>query len=708
MTELPTGTVTLLFTDIEGSTRLVGALGDDYAGLLARHRAILRAAATANGGVEFGTEGDACFIAFPAAAPALRAAAEAQRGLAEAEWPGGVILRVRMGVHTGTPTVAEGNYVGMDLHRAARICAAAHGGQVLVSAAALAAMSAESGMLVLHDLGHHRLKDLDRPERLYQLAGPDGDEVFPPPRALPPASNLPAAPTSFIGRVTELAELDRMLTDPGVRLLTLTGPGGTGKTRLALEAGRAATSAYPDGVWFVPLAAVADPARVGLEVVEALGLANPDALPSAEVVSAHLRNRVALLILDNFEHVAEAADWIQRVLAGCPRSRLLVTSRILLGLSGEHEYPVRPLALPGPAGPGTSEAVELFAQRAVAVRPHFVLDERNRTDVADICTRLDGLPLAIELAAARLRMLTVAQLRQRLASTLPLLESRARDLPERQRTLRATIDWSYQLLTAGHRTQLQRLAVFEGGCTLDAAEAVAGSGGLDVMDGTETLVEHSLVWRDESLEPTRYRMLGTIREYALEQLERSGELEEVRARHAAWFGDRAREADSKLGDGLAWFDAEMDNLRAALAWTLAASDDEAALELARSVGYVWHTRGLTGEALTWLSGIVGTAGGAGALWSRVLYWYTAFGDRQGGVAVDALREASALLAGDQDATRLAKALNALGEVAYRHGDHDEARQRWEEALALLNGSADPDDRVTAALVTANLATLPGG
>ncbi len=464
--ELPTGTVTLMFTDIEGSTRLLRSLGDDYGRLLRAHRAILREAVAGNGGVEFGTEGDACFLAFGSAAAALAAAAEAQVALAAADWPGGARPRVRMGVHTGSPVVVDDDYVGIDVHRAARICSAAHGGQVLVSGATRDAAEPGPGQ-ALRDLGHHRLKDLDRPEHLFQLVAAGLAEDFPPPRSLPTPSNLPAVPTSFVGREAELAEASELLARPGVRLLTLTGPGGAGKTRLALETGRALAPRFPDGVWFVPLAPVTDPARVGLAVVEALRLTNPAGRDSIDVVADGVRDWAALLLLDNFEHVAEACGWVGELLGRAPRVRVLATSRIVLGLTGEHDYPVRPLP--------SEEAATLFVQRAQAVRPHFAPDgDGGQAAVADICARLDGLPLAIELAAARLRLLSLDDLRRGLTERLPLLTSRARDLPERQRTLRNTIDWSYRLLAPDEQALLRRLSVFVGGWTWESAEAVVG------------------------------------------------------------------------------------------------------------------------------------------------------------------------------------------------------------------------------------------
>jgi class 3 adenylate cyclase len=400
VTELPTGTVTLLFTDIEGSTRLLRSLQDEYGRVLSAQRAILRQAFSCHEGREFGTEGDASFVAFRSPQSALLAAATAQTGLAGYAWPNNADVRVRMGVHTGTPTIIDGDYVGLDMHRVARICSAGHGGQVLVSDATRSLIG-EGDMeeLGFRDLGYHRLKDLDRPERLHQLVGRGLREEFPPVRSLLPASNLPSVPTSFVGRRRELADVHAMLEDPAIRLLTLSGPGGTGKTRLALEAASKLVGSFPDGVYFVPLAAVEDYRYVGLAVVEALGLSNAQGRATGEFVADHLSGRCVLLILDNFEQVAAAAGWVQELLSRAPRAKALVTSRAVLNLSGEHEYRVSPLPLPATKATGDptalleSEAVALFVQRARAVDPYFRLQESTVPAVAEVCARLDGLPL---------------------------------------------------------------------------------------------------------------------------------------------------------------------------------------------------------------------------------------------------------------------------------------------------------------------------
>jgi predicted ATPase len=473
VSELPRGTVTFLFTDIEGSTRLLHELGaDDYANQLAEHRRVLREAFERYGGVEVDTQGDAFFVAFPTAPGALEAAREAQDALG---------LPVRMGLHTGTPLLAEEGYVGADVHRAARIAAAGHGRQVLVSTATSALVERDE----LRDLGEHRLKDLSAPERIFQLGAGD----FPPLKTLY-RTNLPIPATQFLGREHELADVRELLARDDARLLTLTGAGGSGKTRLALHAAGEAAEAYPDGVWWVPLAPLADPADVGPAAARALG--GGGTLP--ELVDG----RRLLLLLDNFEHVVEAVPEVVAVLTECPRADVLVTSRERLRVQGEHVYPVPVLA--------REEARRLFVTRARAAEPDFEPDEH----LDELCARLDDLPLALELAAARTSLLSTEQLLERLGGRLDLLRG-GRDAETRQQTLRATIEWSYELLDPDERKLLAALSVFRGGWTLEAAEHVADAD-VELM---QSLIDKSLVRRWES---GRFGMLETIREFAAEQI----------------------------------------------------------------------------------------------------------------------------------------------------------------------------------------------
>jgi predicted ATPase len=549
MRYLPAGTVTFLFTDVEGSTKLLHELGAErYAKALAEHRRVLRNAFERHGGVEVDTQGDAFFVAFPTAPGAIAAASEAQAALEVA---------VRMGIHTGTPHLTDEGYVGADVHKAARIAAAGHGGQVLVSVATSTLVEAE-----LLDLGEHRLKDLTAPERIYQL----GEADFPPLKTLF-RTNLPIPATPFLGRERELAQVRELLQAGAARLLTLMGPGGTGKTRLALQSAAESSERYPAGVFWVPLAPLRDPELVLEEAAQAVGAANG--------LIDHLADKHLLLLLDNFEHVVEAAPRLSEVLTACPNLTLLVTSRELLQVPGEQAYPVPPL--------DSEEGIELFEARARAVKPDFEPDE----SVPQLCERLDNLPLAVELAAARVRMLSPQQLLDRLSGRLDLLKG-GRGTDPRQQTLRATIEWSHELLDEEEKRLFGRLAVFRGGCTLNAAEAICDAD----VDMLQSLVDKSLVRvRDES----RFWMLETIREYALEQLEASGEADDVRGRHAEEYLRLAEEAEPSIlgvnpGEWLRRLEREHDNLRSALDW-LEQANPQRALRLGGALWEFWCLRG---------------------------------------------------------------------------------------------------------------------
>jgi predicted ATPase/class 3 adenylate cyclase len=534
---LPTGTVTFLFTDIEGSTRQLYGLGARrYADELAEYRRIVRGACARNRGVEVDVQGDGVFVAFSAAAAAVAAARELTDGLASSP------LRARVGLHTGAPLLTSEGYVGVDVHRAARIAAAAHGGQVLLSEATAALVDER-----LRPLGEHPLRDLLEPLRLFQL----GDGEFPAPRSLS-ASNLPVQPTPFAGREQELAQVLALLRNPQARLVTLTGPGGSGKTRLALQAAAEAAADHPDGVFWVPLQALRDPDLIEPTLAHAIG--------ARDDLASHLRAKRALLLLDNFEQVIAAAVKLGELCAALPSLKLLVTSREPLHLAAEREYPVPPLR--------ENEAVSFFGERARAANPDFVEDEA----VPEICRRLDCLPLALELAAARVKALSAQDLLRRLDRRLPLLTGGPRDAPERQRTLRATIGWSYELLTPDAQRLFTRLAVFSGGCTLDAAEEVCQAD----VDSVSELVDKSLLRRDGQ----RYLLLETIGEYALERLVESGEVEELRRRHAEYFLDLARSIEDMIRSPRAAalldrLERDHDNLRAALDWVAATTPDRA-------------------------------------------------------------------------------------------------------------------------------------
>ncbi|MBA3779371.1 MAG: hypothetical protein H0X16_08765 [Chloroflexi bacterium] len=605
--DLPSGTVTFLFTDIEGSTRLLQELGPEaYGRALAEHRRALRTAFARHAGVEVDTQGDAFFVAFPTAPGAVSAAQEARDARAAAG-----PIRVRMGIHTGAPHLTPEGYVGPDVHKGARICAIGHGGQVLVSATTAALIGPDG----LRDLGEHRLKDLSAPERIYQL----GTDEFPPLTSLH-QTNLPIPATPFLGRERELAEVVRMLSREDVRMLTLTGPGGTGKTRLALQAAGGLADRYAAGVWWVPLAPLRDPQLVLATAEQAVG--------TRDGLADHIADRSMLLLLDNFEQVVEAAADVAGLLAACPNLDLLVTSREPLHITGEHQYPVPPLA--------QAEGIELFVARARAAKPDLEVDDA----MSEICRRLENLPLAIELAAARVKALSSEQILARLDRRLPLLTGGARDLPERQRTLRGAIAWSYELLTPEEQRLFARLAVFRGGCTLEAAEQVAEA----TLDTLQSLVDKSLVrHRDE-----RFSMLETIREYAAERLDGSGEAHELRRRHADHFLALAEKAEPELrGDSLEWRDRlepEHDNLRAALDRLEAAGETERVLRLAGAASRFWYLKSHLTE-----------------------------GQR---------RLESALGAESRPTAARAKALNAAAVMAINLGDSATARRRAEEALAL--------------------------
>jgi predicted ATPase/class 3 adenylate cyclase len=546
---LPSGTVTLLFTDIEGSTRLLHELGDGYAALLAEHRRLLRQAFADHAGIEVDTQGDSFFYAFSRATDAVNAADAAQHGLASGR------VRVRIGIHTGEPILTDEGYIGIDVHQAARIMAAGHGGQVLVSEATARLVKKD----LLRDLGEHRLKDMTGPQHLYQL----GDDEFPPLKTLD-ATNLPNASSQLLGREAEVGELVGLLKD-GARMVTLTGPGGTGKTRLALEVASELVGQFHDGVFWVPLAQVTDEELVLPEIGKAIGA-------SSDVVN-YLRNREMLLLLDNLEQVLAVAPRLSELVTASPRSRLLVTSRGPLRVMPEHEYPLEPLPL--------DSAVALFCERARAVGRSVEPDDVVRR----ICQRLDALPLAIELAAVRTRLLDPPALLARLDRSLPVLTDGARDAPARQRTLRATIEWSYDLLQADARRLFARLAVFTGGATLEAAEVVCEAD----LDGLGALVEMSLL---KLADGGRFQMLETLREYASERLADSGEADDIARRHATYFADLAEQLEEDRHQPGEAADrapqvAEAANFRAAAMWASSAGDGALQLRLLSAAMWVF-------------------------------------------------------------------------------------------------------------------------
>jgi predicted ATPase/class 3 adenylate cyclase len=702
MAELPTGTVTFLFTDVEGSTRLLQQLGDRYVGVRDAYAEIVRRAIAEGGGVEVSTEGDSFFVAFPSPVGAVRAAAAAQRGLHGHRWPPGFPLRVRMGIHTGEGVLGGDDYVGMDVNRAARIAQAAHGGQVLLSGATRGLVEhALPAGASLRDLGEHRLKDIAHPEHLHDLVLEGLPADFPPPRTLDARpNNLPAQLTSFVGREQEMAEVRRLLS--GTRLLTLTGAGGTGKTRLALQVATEVLTEYGDGAFFVDLSSLTDPALVPSAIADALGVQEVGGLPILDAVKDHLRDRELLLVVDNFEQVAEAASVIEDLLSAAPRLRVMVTSRVVLSVRGEQEYAVPPLRPPDPDRlPDLSrlqrvEAVRLFTERALAASPRFRLTEDNAPAVAEITVRLDGLPLAIELAATRTKVLSPQQILPRLDQRLAVLTSGVRTLPERQRTLRGAIAWSHDLLDPEERDLFARLSVFTGGWTLEAAEAVCDPTGLglDLLDGLASLVDKSLVRRIELDGGYRFSMLETIREFGLEQLRDGEDFDGVRRRHGEHFLGLALEAEPHLtaedqGEWLDRCDREHPNIRAALRWAIEAGEAERAQEAAGALWRFWQQRGHLAEGRRWLTEILAmspapTPGRAKALLGAggVAWWQK---DRE--AAGGFYEEAVAIERGLGDPARTAEALYNLAFVV-AGDDIASATRLLEESMSLFRRAGD--------------------
>lgn len=563
--DFPTGTVTLLFTDVAGSTKLLHELGDGgYAEALATHRRVIREACASHHGVEVDTQGDAFFFAFGDAPAAFTAAAELTEALSSGP------VQVRIGLHAGTPLVSDEGYVGVDVHRAARIAASGHGGQVLVSESTASLVDGD-----LRDLGEHRFKDLLAAERVYQL----GNHHFPPIMSLR-RTNLPIAAWPLVGRERELAEIRSLVVD-GRRLVTLTGPGGSGKTRLALQAAADLSEDFRDGTFFVALAPLRDSQTVHSTVAEAVGLRPDDDL------IGWLASRRVLLVLDNLEHLGGIAAIISELLVG--EVVVLATSRASLHLSAERELPVEPLP--------DEAAVELFVSRAAAAGRHLPADET----VAAVCRRLDNLPLAIELAAARAKLLPPVALLQRLDEALPLLAGGAVDLPERQRTLRATIEWSHDLLGPDAKTAFRRLSVFRGSFTLDAAEAVTGAD----LDELAALLDQSLL---KTLGDERFFLLETLREYARERLDEAGETPDYALRHARWYLERLQanypdRFGARHAEILTWYDEEEDNLRAMLDRLSDAAQIEAA-GAAYMLHFFWRARGAVAEEHDRLRGLL--------------------------------------------------------------------------------------------------------
>jgi predicted ATPase/class 3 adenylate cyclase/Tfp pilus assembly protein PilF len=712
MTELPAGTVTLVFTDIEGSTRLLASLGSRYEAVLGDHRKLLRDAFSSHGGIEVDTQGDAFFYAFAKAHDALRAAVKGQRALASHPWPNDAELRVRMGIHTGEPTVTAEGYVGSDVHLGARLCAAAWGEQILVSDAS-ARLVADNEDASLRDLGEHTLKDIENPVSLYQVivAGLRAD--FPPPRtASSHPTNLPPTLAPLVGRAEDISELTYLLSSSEVRVVTLTGPGGVGKTRLALAVGQELLSSFSDGVFFVDLSALSDPALVTGAIAGALGLRESPGRSLIDTVADYLASRQMLLILDNLEHLLAAAPDISARVSSAPSLKVLVTSREPLRIAGEHEIPLAPLGLPSKDGDRSvvvsSPAVELFLTRARALRPGFELTEQDASSVAAICRRLDGLPLAIELAAARVKVLSLSALASRLEQSLAALGQGRRDVSARQRTLRGAIEWSYDLLAPDEQTLFRRLGVFAGGFTLEAAEAICDRDdlSLDVLDGLASLVDKSLVRARE--DEDRFVMLESIRSFAADELEASGEAEDVRRAHAEFFARLTEEAVPHLmGENQEqWLHAlhlDLDNIRATFEWCLY-QEPEMAMRVTTAMWAFWDLRGYISEGRRSLQQSLTRCTNPSKARMRATQAAGVLAEMQDDYEESAVYAQEALslagrFGGDAEAAR---ALITLGRVALQKGNAVRASALLEEALPLAEGSKD-DQLIVRVLV--NLAIV---
>jgi predicted ATPase/class 3 adenylate cyclase len=703
-----TGTITFLFTDVEGSTRLRQEQPAAFRAGLALHDTLLRAAIEAHAGRVFETAGDAFCAAFDTAPAALTAALEGQRALLAAAWGEAAPLRARMALHTGAVELRSGGlFYGLPLAQVARLLAAGHGGQTLVSAAtAMLLRDALPEGAGLRDLGERRLKDLVRPERIFELVAPGLPDTFPPLKTLDLfPHNLPVQLTSFVGREGEIADVRRLLQS--TRLLTLIGPGGTGKTRLALQAAAEVLDHHADGAWLVELAALADPALVDQAVGAAFGLREAAGRSMAQALADYLRSKQLLLVLDNCEHLLEAcARLADELLHAAPGLRLLVTSREGLGLAGEVTYRVQSLELPDlqalpPLKALTQyDAVRLFIERATAANPAFSVTNDTAPAVAQICHRLDGIPLAIELAAARVKHLRLDTLLARLDDRFRLLTGGSRTALPRQQTLRAAIDWSHDLLAPEERAVFRRLAAFAGGATLPAAEAVAAGDAIEpwqVLDLLAALVNKSLLSLDEAAAgETRYRMLETVRAYAREKLEAAGEAPAVGGRHLAYFAALADEAAPFFwrSEELVWLArlaAEHDNLRAALEFALTARPPAAVRLLAQAWPF-WSIRCHWSEGIQWLRrSLEAIRGGAPDRWEAraetALAILTTFkdGDAAGHAAIER-SYAIARAAGDRFSE--AMALAWLGQFKLAQGRLDEAERDAEAALAMFEALDD--------------------
>lgn len=699
----PVGTVTLLFSDMEGSTRLLTRLGDRYVETLDSQRRVLRETWSAHGGTELGTEGDSFYVVFPVAEHAVAAVATAQHRLAGTTWPAGVPVRVRMGLHTGAPIPHDGAYVGLDVHRAARIAAAAHGGQVAMSAATaeLVAGRLPPGS-TLRDLGVHRLKDIPQPERIFQLVIPGLDSEFPPLRTLGAASTLPRSAAPLVGRNADLAALRRLVRD-GARLVTLTGPGGAGKTSLAVELARALAPEMTEGAYFVPLAPVTDAAGMWAAIASTLGI--PVEGDEATAVLQHLADRQVVLVLDNLEQVRKAELVVARVLDAGGQVRLVATSRRPLHVAGEQEFAVPTLPLPSDlstAAIEASPAVQLFVRAARRVRVDFALTAASAPIVAEVCAALDGLPLAIELAAARSKLLGPQALLSRLGTALDIGSSDP-TRPDRHRNLRATIEWSYRLLDSEHQALLSRMGVFAGGADLGAVASVCGGDTVtgDVLELVLDLVDASLVTvGDGSDGEPRVALLDTIRAFATGELDATDTEQATRARHARHYLDLvrtgvARSHTSDYAAARAELDLEHANICVALGWALEAEGGSRplGLELAALIGPVWNITGRLGDSERWLTTAVEAGTDQSPALARcmsALVNALRFAGKEPERRTQLARDSVEILRRIGARDDLPYPLRTLAAVEWERGDLASARELYDEVVTIVREAGEPE------------------
>jgi predicted ATPase/class 3 adenylate cyclase len=738
MPDLPTGTVTFLFTDIEGSTIRWEHHPEAMRTALARHDALLRSVITSHGGYVFKMMGDAVYAVFAVAADAVAAALAAQRAVVAEQWGEVGPLRVRMALHTGTAQSRDEDYFGPTLNRVARILSTGYGGQVLLSTVTyeLVRDSLPAGTSV-KDLGEHALKDLLRLEHIFQLTAPDLPAKFPALKSLPRyLQNLPTQPTPFLGREQEVSTVCELLRRPEVRLVTLTGPGGMGKTRLGLQVAAELADQFAEGVFLVRLAPVSDPEQILPAIIQTLGISELSSISPLMLLKAALKDKQLLLLLDNFEQVIQAAVHVAELLATCPKLKIIVTSQVVLHVQAEREFAVPPLSLPNlrqlPDLQTLSqyEAVALFIQRAQVVKAGFAVTNANAPAVAAICTRLDGLPLAIELAAARAKFFAPQVLLTRLEQGLAVLTGGARDLPVRQQTLRGAIAWSYNLLAPEEQQLFRRLTAFVDGCTLEAAEVVCRAAGElegDMLDGLLSLVDKSLLRQQESVQgEPRFWMLQLLREFGLEYLTSAGETELTRTAHASYYLALAEEAEPQLRgtDSSRWFarlEQEHKNLQAALSWQLERAEmragsegdkewAEQAMRLCGALFWFWNIHGYYREGRSFLErALAAREGVAASVQIQVLYAASVLAITQDDFecAETLGRECLALSRELGDTADKATALCQLGFVAWVRCQYAQARAQLEEAVALFQELGDTWNRARSLAYLARVFTAQG-